>query len=128
MKMKSVILIKRNIDNNVYRLEDVRKVFAKNKKCFKSRAWNTFLAIIDENGELIRTHICCKLCKKVLKGSIAIAYGKDAGTSNLLRHDKSCRAKVQLVSKKKRKCQCLEYKHIESVEPQTQYTGSRTSF
>jgi hypothetical protein len=107
--MPSVLLIKRNIENNVYRLEDVRKVFARNKKSLISPAWNTFLAIIDENSEPISTHVCCKYCNKVMKSSVTIANGKDASTSNLLRHVKICKAKVQLVSKKKRKYQCLEY-------------------
>lgn len=71
--MQSEAIIKNNIDERIYRLDDVRKVFAQTKRKFLSPAWNTFLAIIDENGEPIATHVCCKYCSKVLKNSVTVA-------------------------------------------------------
>jgi hypothetical protein len=103
--MQSALSVKSKIDNGTYRLEDIRKVFAESKRKFMSPAWNTFLAIVDDSDVPMGTYVCCKFCKHVLKCTVTVTNnGKDAGTSNLLRHIKNCGAKVTLMSKKKRKC------------------------
>lgn len=57
-----------------------------------SSVWNTFYEIKDENGEIVKNHICCIQCKKVYK------YLPANGTSKLLNHQKSCLNKSILKS------------------------------
>lgn len=90
--------VKSKLNEKIYQVKDIREAFAKSNRTFQSKVWNTFEAILNENGEIVPTYVCCKYCHEVKKCTI----DSSSGTTNLLRHEGSCRARKTFKSNKKK--------------------------
>lgn len=99
-KMTTPATIKKKISEGKHHLIDIREMSQSYKRNFQSPVWNSFLAILDENNEVISQYVVCKNCKEIFKCTV-LPNRNDIGTSSLLRHDKVCKSKLQTVSKKK---------------------------
>lgn len=99
--MVSTAQIKLKIQEKLYNTQDIRQALEKNKRKFQSPVWNTFQAILNEQKEVILTHVCCKFCQEVFKNTVTLTVRRHTGTSNLLRHEKVCRARLRLIANKK---------------------------
>lgn len=68
-----------------YTLQESRwKKEANSGRRTPSSAWNTFYEIEDEDGTIVKDHVCCLHCKKVYK------YLQASGTTKLIKHQASC--------------------------------------
>lgn len=93
-------IIKRNLKTNIFKTEDIRRAFEKSKRKFLSTVWNKFFAILDQNKEVISSHVCCKYCNEVFKISVGRVKG-EYNSSNLQSHLMLCQDKLREISKKK---------------------------
>lgn len=83
-------LIERNIQNNLFQTKDLKEAFRDTKRKFFSPAWNKFLAVVDDNNDVLLSHVVCKLCQRALRSGLDAKNTRGNGTSNLLRHSKKC--------------------------------------
>lgn len=79
--------IRRNIVDGVYKLTNMSEV---KRRTMKSPVWNFMCAIFDESNNLIDTHVCCRMCKIVLKYTVSDNNTTRKCSSNLTKHMKSC--------------------------------------
>lgn len=96
--MDSSAKIKRNLKEKKYQLKDIREAFEHSNRKFQSTIWNNFEAILNEKSEPIPNFVCCKYCKDIFKCTVGLTK-KNIGTSNLLKHDKNCPAKIENIQK-----------------------------
>lgn len=78
--------IRKNITSGAFQLKNIRN---EEGRRFKSNVWNFMCTIYDDKDALIETHVCCRLCKNVLKYSLDWKINLGS-TSNLAKHLKTC--------------------------------------
>lgn len=97
--METAGQIKKKLEDKIYKIRDIREALVNAKRKFQSPVWNSFQAILNADNEVVVNYVCCKFCQEIYK--CTISNQKDNGTSNLLRHEKVCRARLKFISKKK---------------------------
>lgn len=86
--------IEKKVKDKTFSTKDLDEAFNDTKRKFISPAWKKFLAVYDENGEIIKSYVVCKCCSKAMSSNLDTTESKKgSGTSNLLRHSKECTPK-----------------------------------